>query len=283
MIEVLASDIMSSPVYVIGPKDTVAYVRNLMIKHKISRCPVLDNGQLKGIVTKKDLAYRLRQSEPIWRRRPIDRIPVEVLMHPDPITVPVSAPVQKIAKIMIENSISGVPVENDGEVVGIVTKFDILGSELVAALKANAADLLRTVETVSRYHSLDHVIDMMSEQNDKVVVINNDGTIAGIITESNIAFFTYMNEKTELPERDVRFLRREESGGRKWFRHVVDVSAIAEDVMSRPVVSIPSLDTPVQQIVEQMLEHHVNSVIVEEGKEIRGIVKRDTIIQEVAK
>lgn len=279
----LASDIMSGPVFVISPKDTVAHARNLMIKHKISRCPVLENSKLKGIITKKDLAFGLRQTEPIWRRRPIDRIPVGILMGSPALTIAPSTPVMEIAKIMVKNDVSGLPVEESDEIIGIVTKSDILGSELVSNLMITAADLLSPIETISRYHSLDHVINIMSEQNDKVIVVNNDGTLAGIITESNVAFFTYMNEKTELPERDVQFLRRQEPAGRKLFRYVMDVSAIAEDVMSRPVISVPSADAPIKEIVALMLKYHINSVIVADGKEIKGIVKRDEIIQEVAK
>jgi CBS domain-containing protein len=75
-----ASDVMTSPVFVVAPHENVAHARNLMLKHKISRLPVMDNGCLAGIITKKDIGYRLRQSEPVWRRRPIDNIPVSVLM-----------------------------------------------------------------------------------------------------------------------------------------------------------------------------------------------------------
>ena len=54
---------------------------------------------------------------------------------------------------------------------------------------ARQGDLMEDVATVSRFHSLDHVITVMSERNDKVVVMNNEGTIAGIITETNLVFF----------------------------------------------------------------------------------------------
>lgn len=278
-----ASDVMSSPVYVIELQDTVAHARNLMIRHKISRCPVLKDGILRGIITKKDLVYGLRQSEPIWRRRPIDRIPVEILMANDPVTIEPSTAIGKIASIMVSREISGLPVMEDGELVGIVTKSDLLGSELVNRLSATIAKLMEPVEIVSRYHSLDHVIDIMSEQSNKVVVVNNDGTIAGIITESNLAFFIYMNEKTELPQRDIRFLRREESAGRKSYRYVFDVSSVAEDFMSHPVVTVSNPDAPIQDAIRLMREHHINSVVVADEKELKGIVKRDDIIQEVAK
>jgi CBS domain-containing protein len=89
-----------------------------------------------------------------------------------------------------------------------------------------------------------------------------------------------MNDKTELPEKDVKFLRRETSAGRKMFRDVMEVSAIAEDLMSRPVITITT-EAPIQDVVKLMHEHHIASVVVAEENELRGIVKRDDIIQEV--
>lgn len=277
-----AQDVMSSPVYIVAPSENIAHVRNLMLKHKISRLLVMDGDALAGIITKKDIAYRLRQSEPIWRRRPIDRIPVSVLMMPDPMTIPPDTGTREIAALMLERDISGFPVADNGAVIGIVTKTDLLRSSQVDKLELSAGDVMVEASLINRYHSLDHVIDQLRERNDKLVVINNDGTIAGIITESNLAFFEYLTERDTLPEKDVVMLRRDESGGRKQYRYVVAVSAVAEDLMTRPVVTITP-DTPLKTAVHQMLEKHINSVVVVDGKEVKGIVKRDDILQEVAK
>ena len=78
-------------------------------------------------------------------------------------------------------------------------------------------------------------------------------------------------------------LRKEESAGRKYYRDVISVSAIAEDVMTRPVVTINPGSTGSARRFETMREGHVSSLIVVEGDEIKGILKRDEIIQEVAK
>lgn len=277
-----ASDVMSSPVYVVSPGENIAHARNLMLKHHISRLPVMDNTRLVGILTRKDIAYGLRHTEPIWRRRPIDNIPVQVLMTPDPITVIPDTGINEIATLMINNSISGIPVVQNGSVTGMVTKSDLLKSSLVKNLALNAGDLMGDAITVSRYHSLDHIIDQMREQSDKIVVMNNDGSIAGIITESNLAFFEYLGPDAGIPQKDVTILRREMSAGRKRLRYVMDVSAIAEDVMTKPVITV-TCDAPVSTLVTLMQKHHVTSLVVIEGGELKGIVKRDDIIREVAK
>ncbi|KQC03438.1 MAG: hypothetical protein APR53_01060 [Methanoculleus sp. SDB] len=277
-----ASEVMVSPVHVIAPDDPVAHIRNLMLKHKISRCPVLEDDRLSGIITKKDIAYRLRNTEPLWRRRPIDHIPAHVIMTPDPVTIAPTTEIGAIAEVMVEKNISGLPVLDTEGLQGIVTKSDLLASGIAENLNLTVADLMVPVETVNRFHSLNHVIDIMSEQNDRVVVVNDNGTLAGIITESNIAFFTYSDDKTGIPEKDVLMLRREEPGGRKWFRFVTEVSSTAEDLMSRPVVTVSS-EAPLADAVELMKNHHISSVVALDGHDVRGIVIRDDIIKEVAK
>jgi CBS domain-containing protein len=279
----IASDIMSSPVYVVGPQENVAHARRLMLSHKISRLPVLDGDRLVGIITKKDLAYRLRQSDPIWRRRPIDKIPVHVIMVPDPVSVTPDARVPDIAALMVARDFSGLPVLDGGKLVGMVTKTDILRSTSVNSLTPRVRDLMGEAETVNRYHSLDHVINLLSERHEPLVVVNDDATLAGIITESNLAFFKYNTDtSTGLPEKDVKMLRKGESGGRKRFRYVMEVHAVAEDIMSRPVITVGK-DDPVTTVVALMRENHINSVVVVDGANLAGIVKRDNIIQEVAK
>lgn len=277
-----ASDIMSSPVYVVSPQENIAHARNLMLKHRISRLLVTNGEALVGIITRKDIAYGLRQSEPLWRRRPIDRIPVEVMMTRDPLAIEPSTPTKEIARIMMQNGISGLPVMEKGKIAGIVTKSDILRSMAVQNLSLKAGDLMEEVSTVSRYHSLSHIIDLMRERNDKLVVMNNDGSIAGIISESNIVFFEFEDVETGIPVRDVKLLRKEETAGRKRFRYVMNVSAIAEDVMTRPVITTGP-DAPLKEVVHLMNTHRITSVVITEGQELKGIVKREGIIREVAK
>lgn len=277
-----ASDVMSAPVHVIAPSETVAHARRLMVRHHISRLLVMEGEVLEGIITKKDLAYRLRQSEPAWRRRPIDQIPVSVLAALDPIVVAPTTSIREIAAIFVENGISSVPVVEDDAVVGIVTKSDLMKSMFVKSLACPVADVMEDVATVSRYHSLDHVIDVMSERNDKVVVTNNDGSIAGIITETNLAFFNDEQKIAGMVGKDMTVRRRKQPRGIRAERSFLIAPAIAEDIMTSPVITTTP-ETPVNQAVMTMNSHQINSLVVVEESDIAGIIKRDDIIKEVAK
>ncbi len=278
----LARDVMTPTVFVVDPNATVAHARNLMVRHRISRLPVMEGGRLAGIITKKDIAYRLRQGEPAWRRRPLDRIPVGALMTELPLTVAPDTGIRDIARMFVEKNISSVPVVDEGAVTGIVTKTDLMKSAFVRALKYPVRDVMEDVATVSRYHSLDHVIGVMSERNDKVLVIDDDGSTAGIITETNLAFFEDEPKISGVVGKDVTIRRREAAAAPGGQSLMVIPAVTAEDLMTTPVITVPA-DTPLPDALVLMERHHVNSLVVMEESTISGILKRDDIIKEVAK
>lgn len=279
---VLARDVMTTPVFVVEPNATIAHARNLMVRHRISRLPVMEAGNLDGIITKKDIAYRLRQGEPAWRRRPLDRIPVGALMTEQPLVVAPDTGVREIARMFAQGNISSVPVVDEGAVAGIVTKTDLMKSALVRALDCPARDVMEDVATVSRYHSLDHVIGVMSERHDKVLVLDDDGTLAGIITETNLAFYDDEPKISGVVGKDVTIRRRETAAGKAGQTLMVIPPVAAEDLMTSPVITVDA-DTVLPDAIALMEKHHVNSLVVMEESTIAGILKRDDIIKEVAK
>jgi len=278
----IAQEVMSSPVWTISPAETIAHARKMMVKHKISRLLVTEGVKPVGILTKKDIAFRLRNPEPAWRRRPIDRIPVEAFMTKDLAAVGPETPVREIGRMFMARDISSAPVVENGLVLGIITKTDLMKSPLFGRSNLPVRNVMEDAVVLSRYHSLDHVLELMTEKNDKLVVANNDGTLAGVITETNFAFLDTFSKRPGSEEKEVVFLRKEDNAGSKLLRYVMKTNIIAEDVMSHPAVTI-GLDKLVSDAVTLMREHHVNSLVVVEKDEIKGIIKRDDILLEVTK
>jgi len=278
----IAREVMSSPVWTVSPEDTIAHARNQMVKHHISRLLVMEEEKPAGILTKKDIAFRLREPEPAWRRRPIDRIPVGAFFTRNLQEVAPETPVREIARLFISRDISSAPATEDGAVLGIVTKTDLMKSPLFGRSTLPVRSVMEDAVVLDRYHSLDHVIEIMTEKNDKLVVVNNDGTLAGVITETNLAFLDPSSRRPGTEEKDVVFLRKEEHAGNKLYRYVLRTTIIAEDVMSHPAVTIGP-DAPVSDAVAAMRGHRVNSLVVVGKDEILGIIKRDDIIREVTK
>ena len=282
MIAMFARDVMTDTVFFVSPKETIAYARNLMVKHKISRLLVMVEGRLTGILTKKDIAYHIRQGEPAWRRRPVDQIPVEAFATVSPVVVAPDTGIKTIAGIFAKKNISSVPVIEAGKILGIVTKTDLMKSSLVRNLTSPVRDIMEDVATVSRFHSLDHVITVMSERHDKVVVLNNDGTVAGIITETNLVFFNNGKPGSGVGKKDVTIGRRERADRTSGQGLHSVASVVAEDVMTSPVITVP-VTSMLPDALELMRKNHINSLVVMENGTISGIIKRDDIIKEVAK
>jgi CBS domain-containing protein len=273
---------MTDTVFVVSPDATVAHARNLMVRHRISRLPVMEGGNLVGILTKKDIAYRLRKGEPAWRRRPLDRIPVGALMTEHPVVVQPDTGVKSIARLFVSNAISSVPVVADGVIAGIVTKTDLMRSALVRDIRIPVRDLMEDLPVVNQNHSLNHVITMMQERNDKVLVTDDEGAPAGIITETNLAFFEDDPKIAGMIGKDVTIRRREPAEGVRGPMLMAVSSVTAGDVMTSPVITISPEET-VPEALGLMEKHRINSIVVTENGTISGILKRDDIIKEVAK
>lgn len=257
-------EIMSSPVFAVAPSDNLARARKLMLRNGVSRLAVMDGDILKGIITKKDMGVRLNQAEPQWRRRPLDHIPVEIVMTPDPITVGPKASVSEAARLMLDNKISGIIVM-DGGVQGIVTKLDFVKYFTLLGSPLRVGDMMsRVVVTVSRHNTINSVIDIMEENGvDRVVV--NDGNEAeayvGMVTLDDLG----MVEMNPRNVKEIKEARRENAAGPKTLRRIREVMMVAEDVMASPLVYV-KMETPAQEAAVLMVEKNFDMLPVVNGR-----------------
>jgi predicted transcriptional regulator len=233
-------DYMSSPVNVIERNEPIQMARNLMFKYSIGRLPVLDNGKLVGIVTKYDITNRLNQAAPEWRRRPIDKVPIQVVMTEKPITIFPDATMPQAAELLIENDISGLPVERDGEIVGMITTRDMVKYFSEQDIKATVGDLMsKNILNVHRHHTIGHVLEEMNVQGvSRALVYEDNTTPVGIVTRSGLTFSEMMGPKDEMETKNIKMTRKESAAGRKQYRYVKQMPFVAEDVMTSPIFSL---------------------------------------------
>jgi CBS domain-containing protein len=275
-------EIMSSPVYVVSPVDTVARARNLMLKHKIGRLVIVKDDKPVGIVTKKDISRRLDQAEPQWRRRPIDDIPIKLVMTESLITIFPDASPKELAELMLENNIGGLPVVNaKNEVTGIVTKWDLIKyfSELDLDLKVKDLKIEPAI-TVHRHHTISHVNHQLeANSTDRAVVLEDNDMPVGIISSSNLTFTEMKNKTGGLPQKVIKMTRKDTSGGRKQNRYVKDVPLVAEDIMSGPLIIVNS-DDLATAAARIMVDERINGVPVV-GNGIMGILTGENIVKAI--
>lgn len=123
---------MTSGPITITSRQTLPDAYRLMMGNNIRRLPVVDDGELVGIVTMRDLM----QVEPprnlglnvIHVNDILSNLPIHSFMTPDPKTIAPADPLIEAAKLMLEEKISGLPVMEGGHLVGIITESDIFGS-----------------------------------------------------------------------------------------------------------------------------------------------------------
>jgi len=277
-----ARDVMSTPVFAISPADTVAHARNLMMRHRISRVLVIEGGMLAGVLTQKDIGYRLRQPEAAWKRRTPDRIPVAEYMTPKPVVVAPDTRLRAIAGLFVAKNIGCVPVVERNTIVGIVTRGSLMKSALVSGLGGTVRDVMEDAVTVNRWHSLAHVVTLMQERDEKLVVVNNEGTVAGIITETSLAFHDENRKWSEAQGSTIPRQKNGHEGPGTPAGYPSRVPATAGDVMTSPAITVAP-KSPLAYAVGLMHREQVNNLVVVENDSLVGILKRDDIIKEVAK
>ena len=274
-------DIMSSPVYVIAPDEPLSRARKLMLKHKIGSIVVVNDDGMIGIVTKSDLGKRMAQAEPMWRRRPIDKVPINLVMTESPITIYPEASIRQAVDLMLENSINNLPVTKNS-VVGIVTKKDIVRYVSEQSFDTKVSDLMsEDIISVHRHHTINHVIDEMEKNKiNKVIVIDDSEEGVGIISTTNLALSAMTDNEGKLSTKSIKMARKPKQGGEKIYRYIKEVPLVAEDIMSGPIVTIASDDT-VTNAANIMIKENITALPVEQDNEIVGMISRSDVIRAV--
>jgi Zn-dependent protease/predicted transcriptional regulator len=115
---VTVGDMMSSPVTTVSPTQPLREVITMMYSSKHLGFPVVERDTLIGMITLAD----------VNRTSPIDREAMQVrdIMTRDPVTLPPSAPLIDALKIMSARNFGRIPVVQDGKILGIVTRTDII-------------------------------------------------------------------------------------------------------------------------------------------------------------
>ena len=178
-----ASDIMSHPVVAVRESDPIPDVVRTMRRHGISGVPVLDAfGLMSGVITEADiltkeagpgglaaldyLARITNRTPEAWARQ-AGRTAGEVMTHPV-ITATEDTPVHELARMMQRGGVNRVPILRGEDLVGIVTRADI-----IAIFDRSPSEILAdTREVIAR--------GLRMEPNDfEIVVVNGVVRIRG--------------------------------------------------------------------------------------------------------
>ncbi|HWA19906.1 MAG TPA: CBS domain-containing protein [Devosia sp.] len=136
------SDVMTRNLVTVMPGHSIRHAARIMLEHRISGLPVVDAGELVGMLTEGDLLRRVEFGAPRPRTtgwsganspEGVARDFVKShswkvgdVMSRSPATTSEEASLADVASIMAARAIKRLPVMRDGRLVGLVSRADLL-------------------------------------------------------------------------------------------------------------------------------------------------------------
>lgn len=147
-----ARDIMTKELIVVSPEADVTEAAMMLLQHRVNGMPVVDkHGDLVGIICQSDLVTLQKKIRlpsvftlldsfiPVRSTKAIDKemskiaaITVAQAMTAKPVTISPETGLEEIATLMVEKNFHTLPVVEQGRLVGIVGKQDVLATLMPA-------------------------------------------------------------------------------------------------------------------------------------------------------
>jgi len=156
--DMLVRAAMTSPAVTVGKDATIGDIARLMNDSGLSGLPVIESGALIGIVTETDLiSHEMEVSPPVYLtfldaifKLPWDPSDDELrkvlastageIMSDDVVTAAPDMSIHEAATLMVTRKANPLPVVEGGEVIGIISRADIIRLIAVSEAAAAAAD-----------------------------------------------------------------------------------------------------------------------------------------------
>lgn len=300
-LSVQVRDVMSPDVVTVGLDTPLEQVVELLIQRRLKAVPVIDAGQVVGIITGGDLLQRgglgLRLS--LQQRLPADALAEQLrelaaqgktaadVMTSPAITVQDEARVDEAARLIADKHVKRLPVVNAmGQLVGIISRLDVLTTAASVAqtsesLPALPAGLLRTagdvmfrdVPTVGPDASLNEVLNkLMASPLRRVVVIDDSRRVLGIIVDADLLSRVNPTEAPGLFRALIARLSHTPAGAPR-------MSGRAADVMMRDVFKVRQ-EAPLAEVMQMMIDKRVKRlVVVDAAGHLVGMVDRQSLLR----
>ncbi|MBP1940504.1 CBS domain-containing protein [Bacillus luteolus] len=112
-------ELMTENVATVTPSQTIQEAASIMSEYNVGSVPVVENGQLKGIVTDRDIIIR-STAQGMGSSTPVSHVMSSNLVQGSP-----SMSVEEATSLMSQNQIRRLPIVENNNLVGIVALGDI--------------------------------------------------------------------------------------------------------------------------------------------------------------
>lgn len=265
---------MSTPVRTVTPQTRLDDARKIINAEKIRHLPVIDNGNLVGIVTRRGL-LRIDLSaldQGVLRKEVnIKEETIGGIMTRNPITTIPDALLPKSARVMLENKITCLPVVNDKkQTIGIITSSDIFRaiiSEMADSREhLTVSDYMTSrVVTVDPETSLMEVQRVMGVERIRALPVMKEEALVGLITRTDVLSVD--------PSRLVGYLNQEVA--LKILNRKVDEFMTRELITTTP-------ETNLVDVAQMLLDYKIHCLpVLSEEKRLVGIITESDLFRMV--
>ena len=127
-----AKDVMTTNPITIHPSERLVHARHLMIENNIGRLPVMEGGNVVGIVSEKDVAVAFQEFKDTvpdqHQEARLKELLIADVMTTNPITAAPDTPLEEIISLVVGKNIGIIPIIENGSLIGIVTRRHLVKS-----------------------------------------------------------------------------------------------------------------------------------------------------------
>lgn len=170
---------MTNTPVTVNTGQSVAEARNCLHENRIRRVPVVDDAKLVGIISREDIIRLMPSvvdgstagSQTLFA----ESTKVSEIMTKNPMVAAPMTPLETVAKRMRKHKIGGMPVLEDGTLVGIITESDIFqafmeilgvneeGVRIEMVISKKTEDIYAIMEILKRYRTSIRAITIHNE------------------------------------------------------------------------------------------------------------------------
>jgi CBS domain-containing protein len=123
-------DIMETKLVTISASERLSMVEDIMTLGRVRHMPVVQGGQLVGVVSERDLLRAslsvLSEHRDAERRAFLHVVEISRVMSAPPIVIGPDASIEQAALLMADKKIGCLPVVAGDQLIGMVTETDVL-------------------------------------------------------------------------------------------------------------------------------------------------------------
>lgn len=263
------NDFSTHEVYVVSPNDVLSFARKIMLKNNISRLVVLENDNIVGILSLRDIALILTK---LGSEHPpnLGLITVKKAMKSKVHILEKNASVKDACTIMYRENIGSIILVDEGKLNGIFSKTD--------ACKVFREYPLESIRVKEAMHTNYAKVNMLSSfykiaekfiEGYDIVVVEDNNLPVGVITLSKIA---------SMDENDILSIKSSLLRGSEEYSKI-KVGYVAPRLMYKIDIAV-NYNDKLFKAVNFMLDYNLPAIpVIDETGELIGIVSKKDVVR----